>query len=134
MREFATDLPGVSVPNAPNTPAQRSAVANGSRLFAEQIDMRTATGRRYRDLIAAISADLGDDLTETQKQLVRRAASLSVWCEGVEARLATGEAVPEIATYTTACNSVTRMLKTLGFTRNVKELILTDYIASKGQP
>lgn len=128
MTEFAGGLPGVDIINAPTTAAQRSAVANGTRLFAEPTDMRTAQGRRYRDLIGAISADLGGDLTETQKQLVRRAASLSVWCEAVEARLAAGEMVPEIATYTTACNSVTRMLKTLGFTRNVKELTLTDYL------
>lgn len=125
MSEFASGLPGVSVPNAPSTPAQRSAVANGSRLFAEPTDMRSAQGRRYRDLIAAISSDMGGDLSEAQKQLVRRVASLSVWCESVEARLAVGEDVPEFATYVTASNSLRRLLQDVGYSRVAKDVTPT---------
>jgi hypothetical protein len=53
------------------------------------MDGRSKTVRRFRDLVEGIEADLGggDLLSEGQKQLVRRAAGLSVMAEGIEADL-----------------------------------------------
>jgi hypothetical protein len=54
---------------------------------------RTRTALRFRALVDEISADLGgaDRLSALQKQLTRRAAELSVQCELMEARWASGE-------------------------------------------
>lgn len=97
-------------------PTARSAVANGTRLFVEGLDGRTALARRYRDLVFEFAADLGDRPSEAQRQLIRRAASLSVWCEAVEVRLANGEEV-DIGKLTTASNALRRILSDLGIER-----------------
>jgi hypothetical protein len=68
----------------------RSSVSNGLKLFAvEDLDRRGQTHRRYRDIYDYIAADLGgrDHLSELQRQLCRRAASLSVVAESIEAAL-----------------------------------------------
>ncbi|MBF0678554.1 MAG: hypothetical protein IR164_06420 [Devosia sp.] len=101
--------------------SHRSAVANGTRLFVEGLDGRSALARRYRDLLATFAADMGGDPSEAQKQLIRRAASLSVWCEAVEVKLANGEDV-EISQLTTATNSLRRILQDIGFERATKDV------------
>ncbi|WP_363347934.1 hypothetical protein [Methylocystis echinoides] len=80
----------------PIKPKGRSAVSNGTRLFAEPgVDARTIWARRFRDLCISFANDLGglESLTELQVCLIRRAASLSVASEKLEARLAAGEPV-----------------------------------------
>ncbi len=121
MVQKLQDLPGVREPVVAETPQQRSAVINGSRMFADRLDGRTALARRYKDLVAAISTDMGGNLSQTQQQLVRRAASLSVWCEAVEVRLASGEVI-DIAPYTTAANTLRRLLVDIGYKRTAKDV------------
>ena len=62
----------------------------------------------------------------------RRAASLCVWCEAVEVRLAAGEEI-DIAPYTTAANSLRRLLVDIGFERRAKEVMpsLDVYVRAK---
>ena len=55
-------------------------------------------------------------ISEAQRAIVRRAASLCVCCEAVEVRLAAGEAI-DIAPYTTAANSLRRLLVDIGLER-----------------
>ena len=50
----------------------RSAVTNGSRAH-QKGDERSAGARRFRDLVAAFSADLGADLSESDLAMVRTA-------------------------------------------------------------
>jgi hypothetical protein len=56
------------------------------------LDQRSASARRYRDLVANFTSDAGGDdvLSEAQRQLVRRAASLSFACEALEAQIIAG--------------------------------------------
>ena len=49
-----------------------------------RLDGRSALARRYRDLVATFTSDMGGDPSEAEKQLIRRAESLSVWCEAVD--------------------------------------------------
>lgn len=107
----------------------RSAVANGTRMFVEGLDGRSALARRYRDLIATFTTDMGGDPSEAEKQLIRRAASLSVWCEAVEVRLANGEEV-DIGTLTTAANSLRRILQDIGLERRTRDVTptITEYM------
>src|ERR1700694_4233123 len=75
-------------PLASRQRAHRSAVSNGTRLFCvDGLDGRSQTARRFRDLVEAIGNDLGgvDHLSEGQKQRIRRAATLSIMAEAMEA-------------------------------------------------
>jgi hypothetical protein len=67
--------------------AHRSAVSNGTRLFCvDGLDGRSQTARRFRDLVETIGSDLGghERLSEGQKQLARRAATLSIMAESTD--------------------------------------------------
>jgi len=58
----------------------RSAVTNRTKLFAvEGMNGHTAQARRYRDILMQIECDVGGiaNLSEGQRQLCRRAATLS---------------------------------------------------------
>src|ERR1700732_3059258 len=77
-----------TAPVASRQRSHRSAVSNGTRLFCvDGLDGRSQTARRFRDLVETIGNDLGgvDHLSEGQKQLIRRAATLSIMAEAMEA-------------------------------------------------
>ena len=91
--------------------AHRSSVTNGSRLFAVAgLDGRTQTARRFRDLIEIWTNDLGGPelLSEGQRQLIRRAASLSIMAESIEADLARDMAF-DVTVYGTVCDRLRRI-------------------------
>src|SRR5258705_10925419 len=69
----------------------RSKLSNGSKLLP-MTDGRSATARRFKDLVEDIAADLGgkDHLSESQRQLIRRAAMLSAEAERMVALAARG--------------------------------------------
>jgi hypothetical protein len=70
----------------------RSRVTNGKRWFVER-DGRGPWARRWRDIIAEMTNDLGGFslLSESQKQLIRRCATIALACERAEAKAAHGE-------------------------------------------
>lgn len=110
----------------------RSAVSNGKRLFADAtIDRRGIWARRFRDLVLAYADDLGglDRLSAVQLGLVRRAASLSVAGEKLEAKLATGEVVDWDALSRLSSN-FHRISETLGIGKRKapEELSLADIL------
>src|SRR5262249_38812915 len=69
----------------------RSRVTNGKTPFVEA-DGRGPWARRWRDVLAEIMSDLGghDVLSEGQRQLARRAATISIACERMEGEAAVG--------------------------------------------
>jgi hypothetical protein len=75
-------------PVARRSPASRSKVSNGSAVH-QNVDERSAGARRFRDLIAAYSAGLGE-LNEFDFALVRQAAALTLKAEQLQAALAAG--------------------------------------------
>jgi hypothetical protein len=77
----------------------RSAVTNGRRLHVEPVDKSAPWARRFRDIFAEIISDLGgaDNLTEGQRQLARRAATISLECERLEVRAVSGKSMLETA-------------------------------------
>ena len=116
-------------------PQARTRVANGKTLFIDSdVDGRTVIGRRFRELHAQMAEDIGGDPSEAQNQIIRRAASLAVWCESHEAKLAAGEAL-DITTFTTACNALRRLLADLGLERRARDITpsLSEYLASKAR-
>jgi hypothetical protein len=80
---------------------RRSRVTNGSSLFAVG-PQTSAYARRLRDILGEIISDLGgpDELSEAERQLARRAASLSVACEKLEESICTGISSAAAAAFT----------------------------------
>ena len=62
----------------------RSAITNGSRLFAQRVDLRTSRGSRFKDLIDTYSNSIGPTLTEPQRVLIRDLAMLQVLAEDLQ--------------------------------------------------
>jgi hypothetical protein len=90
---------------------QRSAVTNGTRVLVG-VNGNSAKARRYRDLVQTLSAELGDELSETERLAVRNAATLQFHSEELTAALVRGEAVdPE--EITRAINGASRALAAL---------------------
>ena len=96
----------------------RSAITNGSRLFARHVDLRTSRGARFKDLIAAYTHDAGNDLTEAQRAIVRDLAMLQVLAEDLQqSYMETGSMSQEEQTqYARITNNMRRHMKTLGLT------------------
>ena len=82
---------------------QRSRVSNGRSLFITGPET-SAAARRFRDILAEIVSDLGghDGLSEAQRQLARRGASLSLACERLEAIICGGTSSAAEAAFTEA--------------------------------
>jgi hypothetical protein len=85
------------------------------------LDGRTVSARRARDLIEAIEADLGGDLTEGERQLVMRAAVLGALVEDCEARWLGGQNV-DLGSYLAAVNVQRRVLATIGLERRARDV------------
>ena len=68
-----------SRPKAIAKPEARSRVSNGKDLFLDGVDGRSAIARRYRDILAQLTSDIGGDPSEAQHIIIRRATQLAVW-------------------------------------------------------
>jgi hypothetical protein len=98
----------------------RSQVTNGKRLLAG-IDGRSSRGRRLRDVMHQLTADLGgpDAVTVTQGMLIKQAAALTLVVEDMQARVVNGEAV-DPTDLTRLTGSLTRVLSKLGIREKAK--------------
>lgn len=108
-------MPSDTVSKPPVSPLGRSRVTNGNSLG--DMDGRSKWARRFRDVIGALSDDLGgvDVLTEMQRSLVRRAATMQVELERAEEGFAkAGAADPDaLKDYQTTVGQLRRVLETL---------------------
>ena len=122
----------------PSLASTRSAVTNGSMIFAD-IDHRSAWMRRLRDLITAHTNDLGghDLLSEAERVLVRRASMLCLQLELMEHRWATereGQAgLKSLQLYQQSTNTLRRTLEALGLQRRPRDVTpsLATYLSDK---
>ncbi|MDN2579193.1 hypothetical protein [Aquibium sp. ELW1220] len=122
---MAEDMDDVS-PDTASKRVARSRVSNGNK-FAEGLDGRTKWGRRYRDLCESYAEDLGgiEGLSASQLSLLKRASALTVEIERAEASFSEngdtrGPSADDLKDYQTACNSLRRLLESLGLSRNGK--------------
>ena len=77
-------------------PSARSRVSNGKDLFVGGVDGRLAYARRYRDILAQLTSDIGGDPSEAQSLV--------------------------IAEYATATNTLRRLLLDLGLERRMRDI------------
>ncbi len=106
-----------------DSPSNRSAVTNGSQLFAEKLDQRSTWARRFRDLIQLHLLDLGgpEGCSEAQVSLVRRAATLEIELERLEYEFARPDRTVgnrALDRYSMLTNTLRRLLTTLGLDRS----------------
>jgi hypothetical protein len=110
-------------------------VTNGGSILAG-IDGRSATARRYADLIRAIVVDQGGagQLSEARSSLIRRFAGASVLCEVIEANIASGKKI-DITEYATLVSTAVRVAQRIGIDRRAKNILpaLADYIEGKAE-
>ncbi len=120
---------------APTMACFTSAITNGTRLL-DDVDGRSASMRRFRDIIHAHQADLGGepDLSEGQKAILRRASLLQLQLEMQEQKFAQrddGVATShEIEIYQRASGAMRRLLESLSLNEGRKPRNITpDYSA-----
>ena len=115
---FRMENAAETTPQLAKRSPQRSRVGNGAKLLP-LTDGRSATSRRFKDLVEDIASDLGGKalLSEGQRQLIRRAAMLSAECERQEALAARGEAEFNCELYGTMCDRLGRLFGWLGLER-----------------
>jgi hypothetical protein len=108
-------------------PSARSKVTNaaaeGKTKWLDGVDKRGPVPRRFCDLVAEITSDLGGpgELGESQRQIIKRIASMSVWCESMECRMADGEEI-DIDRFQRTSNSLRRLCETIGLRRVPKDV------------
>jgi hypothetical protein len=105
-----------------NKAKARTKVANGQNQFLENVDGRSLVARRFREVYGDMISDLGGDsqVSEGQRQLARRAATLSLQCEMLETEMATGARDLDIDTYAKLTNALNRILGSMGIKREAK--------------
>lgn len=100
----------------------RSAITNGSRLLGGDVDGRSAVAKRYRDILAEISSDVGgaDIMSEGQRQLARLAAAMSVEAEQMAGRSISGETPLDVEAFGKLADRIGRTFQRLGLKRVAK--------------
>jgi hypothetical protein len=103
----------------------KSAVTNGKRLHVNRPG-DNAWGRRFRDIYQLLIEDLGgsDRVSEGQRQLARRCATLCIACERMEGDAAAGLDI-ELERYGAMCDRLGRALQRLGLQKYCKDITAT---------
>jgi hypothetical protein len=123
-------------------PRGKSAVSNGSRLHVVK-PPDSAWSRRFRDILAQIIADITPPdgrLSEGQRQLATRAATLCITCEKLEGIAAAGEDI-DLEVYGKITDRLGRAFHRLGLKPvsssngpTLGDLIRADQAAQRQQP
>jgi hypothetical protein len=117
------------------SPRLRSRVTNGKTPFVEA-DGRGPWSRRWRDVLAEITNDLGgaDLLSEGQRQLIRRATTISIACERMEGEAAAGAEI-DLELYGRLVDRLGRAFQRLGLKRQPRDVTptLSEYLAALRQ-
>ena len=108
----------------PSLTAFRSSITTGKNLFVG-VDERSSYARRFRDVLAAYISDLGgvENISESERSLIRRATTLTVALERLEAKFAEhdGEAsATDLMMYQRVTSCLRRVLESLGLQRRQK--------------
>jgi hypothetical protein len=131
--DFARVASGRRAAPAAKPAATRSAVTNGRRLHVRPPG-DGPWARRFADVLGEIIGDLGgpDTLSEGQRQLARRCATIAISCEAMEGEAAAGNAI-DLETYGQLTDRLGRAFARLGLRRQAKTLTLAEYLSPTDQ-
>ena len=121
----------------PRPPRLRSAITNGTKLFIDGAH-EGPWARRFRDLVELHEEDLGprDGLSEAQRSLCRRVATLEIQLEQFEGQLSKGEDI-DLGLYRDLTGTLARTLTAMGLKRVAKPVLTFQErlaAASRGTP
>jgi hypothetical protein len=123
--------PAARAESTPRPASTRSAVSNGKRLHVEAPG-DGAWSRRFRDLLAEIVSDLGgpDHLSEGQRQLARRCATIALECERLEGQAVAGQSI-DLDLYGQMTDRLGRAFQRLGLKRVKRDITpsVEEYVA-----
>jgi hypothetical protein len=107
-------------------------VTNGKSPFVET-DGRSQWARRWRDICGEIIGDLGgaDLLSEGQRQLARRAATIAIACEKLEGEVAAGNDI-DLDQYGQLTDRLGRTFQRLGLERRPRDITSLGSILRAG--
>ena len=110
-------------PGEARPPRLRSAVTNGTKLFVDGAH-EGPWARRFRDLVQLHEEDLGprENLSELQRSLCRRVATLEVELEQMEGRLSKGEDI-DLELYRALTGTLSRVGTGLGIKREPRKVL-----------
>ena len=96
------------------------------------VDGRSASARRFRDLMRGFLRDLGDEPDEADKALARQAAALTLQAEALQAKVAAGADVdPDaLVRVTNALARAVLALRTRAKPKGDAAPSLADYLAA----
>lgn len=116
----------------PTAPRARSAVSNGKRLHVVPPG-DTRWSRRFRDVLSEIVNNLGgaDLLSEGQRQLARRCATLAIACERMEGEAAAGNQI-DLDLFGVLTDRLGRCFQRLGMRRRARDITPTLSDALRG--
>jgi hypothetical protein len=124
--ESSTHVSVAGITFAENSPLGRPEIGRDSRRsrvtnhrdLLPGLDGRSASARRFRDLLAAYVADMGglDQCSEIKLGLLRRLAATTVQAEQIESRMVSGEAV-DIGTLCQLASTALRLSSRLSIER-----------------
>jgi hypothetical protein len=104
--------------------------ATNDRSIVAGVDGRLIWCRRLSDLIALYENELGSDLPEPRRSIVRRAATLTIELERLESKFATapdGATPQQLDAYQRGANSLRRLLESNGLDRVAKPINHFDF-------
>ena len=117
-------------------PTARSRITN-DLCSLPGVDGRSTWVRRLHDLVAIHLSDLGGDgnVSEAERSIVRRAATLTVELELLELKFARagGASGDDLDLYSRASSNLRRLLESVGLRRRPKDVTpsLSEYISQK---
>jgi hypothetical protein len=120
---------------ATSCPTSRSKVSNGTRLL-QNVDGRSSSARRFRDLVAAFEKEVGGNLTEVERGMIRQAAALTFKAETLQADLVNGNPVDGdqlIRLTGTSKRILSALAEKARKHRAAPKLTLADHIAKRSQ-
>jgi hypothetical protein len=110
---------------AATRPTSRSRISNRAAALPG-VDGRSTWVRRLRDLIESHTSDLGgeDAVSEAERSIIRRIATLTVELERMEVEFAAaGSAQPDqLDLYQRTANSLRRLLEAIGLKRRARDV------------
>jgi hypothetical protein len=118
------------------TKRNNSRITSGRSLLPVGTDMRGVWERRWSDLIRLFVDELGGDnvVSQAERSLVRRIATIQVSCERLEqvfAEQEDGGTLAQLDQYQRLSNALRRLLMTVGIKRVPREVPdLKDYITN----
>jgi hypothetical protein len=112
----------------------RSRLTNGKDIVTG-LDQRSRDYRRFRDILCQIIADLGgaDQLSEGQRQLARRCATIAIECERMESQSVAGKKI-DLEVYGALTDRLGRAFSRLGLKRVAKDVTPTLGQILRGGP